>query len=770
MTQIRIILFATYFLITSNIAFSQSLYDFGFERNFSVPVLIQNNDTLDMAWIGGLNAVQFSDIDINLDGIMDILIFDRHGNVLLPFINNNVAGNFAYTFAPQYTRFFPEGLSDWIITYDFNNDGKMDIFSYVSGGIRVYKNISTPSELKFELWSPLLNSLIFSNYINIYLTDVDYPVITDVDGDGDVDILAFYLLGNYIELHKNMGVELHSNPDTMDFHRDYRCFGNFMESDMSNEVFLNITCPWQKVYPRHPEDYNKDDMHVGSSMLFIDTNGDGLKDLLLGDTDFPNIIKLINGGSQDSAHFISQDIHFPSNTTSIELFSIPVLSFLDIDNDNIKELIVSAFDPSTMINETEKSVWFYENNGSNDSLDLVFVQDDFLQNRMIEHGSGAYPVLQDWNGDGLLDLFVANFGTRDSSWYENGFLFSSYTSSIALYENIGTISSPAFQLVTDDFAGISDLGLIAVYPAFADLDGDGDIDMVIGNREGTLIYFNNTAGVGNPMNMILNTTNWLGIDVGLFSAPVFFDLNKNGLKDLIVGQRMGYLSYWENTGSISNPTFTHVTDSLGYVYTSDLTFSYYGHSIPSFYRNSLGETFLFTGSNKGWVLQFKDIDNNLNGTFQLIDTLFIADGSFKVKIVEGNRVSPFVADLNNDGYPEMILGNFRGGLSFLKGVQPPPDTVGIYQIHSDIPQFSVYPNPFDDQLMLQFDTEPGFCIIRIFSVDARVVFETQLTGEKSFLIDTSQLPSGFYVLSVHLSSIAQHSFQNLKLVKSASFR
>lgn len=749
------------FQLNSN---SQSLYEFGFDYDFSVNVFNADNDTLNYAWWGGLNAVQFTEMDINLDGIMDLLLFDRSGNVLLPLINENIPGKFSYIYMPEYRSKFPY-LYDWIITADFNNDGKMDIFTYGVGGIRVFKNVSTLNELKFELWSNQLNSLIYNNYFNIYLTDVDYPIITDVDGDGDLDILAFYILGNFIELHKNMGVELHGNPDTMDFHRDYRCWGNIMESDLSNELFLNITCPWQKSLAPGSETNEKEIMHVGSTMLFMDTNGDGLRDLLIGDTDYPNLIRLINGGTPDSAHFVSQELNFPSNTKPVELYSIPVAAFLDINNDGKKEFLVSTFDASPVISETKQSVWLYTNNGSNDSLDLVFVRENFIQDLMIEHGSGAYPVLQDWNGNGLLDLFVANYGNRDSSWYENGFLYSSYTSSVALYENTGSATNPEFKLITEDFADIASLGLASVFPAFADLDGDGDIDMVLGHRGGNLLYFENIAGTGLPMNLELADSNWLGINVGNYSAPVFFDLTKNGLPDLVVGHRMGYLTYWENTGTLSSPVFTHKTDTLGDVYTADLTHSYFGHSIPCFYRNVQGETFLFTGSNRGWILHFKDIDNNLDGTFSLIDTVFVAEVNKKIKIQTGVRVSPWVADLNNDGYPELLAGNYRGGISYFKGVQPPPDTVGIQKPVVNNSQLSIFPNPFNEYVILQSRTQPISGLMNMFSIDGRMIKSVQFQFVNELTVETSEIPDGVYILRIQITDPGFPESVNFKLIK-----
>jgi hypothetical protein len=127
------------------------------------------------------------------------------------------------------------------------------------------------------------------------------------------------------------------------------------------------------------------------------------------------------------------------------------------------------------------------------------------------------------------------------------------------FENTGSAVAPAFTEQTgaaNPFNGV-DVGFFAA-PTFADLDGDGDLDAVAGESDGTLHYFKNTGsatapafteqtGAANPFD---------GVDVVAFSVPSFADLDGDGDLDVLVGEQYGTLSYFENTGSATTPAFT----------------------------------------------------------------------------------------------------------------------------------------------------------------------------------------------------------------------
>ena len=98
---------------------------------------------------GGLNAPQFNLSDIDGDGRADLLVFDRVGDVLLPFLN--VEGDFEY--APSLRSQFPR-LYSWVLFRDYDNDGDEDIFTTSSEfgvfGVEVHKNEGSNQFRKLE--------------------------------------------------------------------------------------------------------------------------------------------------------------------------------------------------------------------------------------------------------------------------------------------------------------------------------------------------------------------------------------------------------------------------------------------------------------------------------------------------------------------------------------------------------------------------------------------------------------------------------------------
>ena len=105
------------------------------------------------AFVGGLIAPQFSNMDFNEDGLQDLFIFDRNSNSIITLLKKNGKGNFEYEYAPQYQEMFP-ALSQWALLYDYNQDGIEDIFTsstiYPQCCIEVWKGNRSQGRLTFQ--------------------------------------------------------------------------------------------------------------------------------------------------------------------------------------------------------------------------------------------------------------------------------------------------------------------------------------------------------------------------------------------------------------------------------------------------------------------------------------------------------------------------------------------------------------------------------------------------------------------------------------------
>ena len=710
-------------------------------------VVIDGFDTLSNPWTGGFNSVQISKIDLNFDSLEDLFVFDRTGNKVTTFLNN---GN-SYSYAPEYEQLFPQSLSNWVLLRDYNNDNKKDIFCSVSGGIGVWENTSLNDELSFNLiTNPFIYSYQYSTNTNLYVSVVDIPAINDIDGDGDLDILSFGVLGSRLEYHKNMSVESGYNQDSLIFELKNACWGHFREDGLTNTCILFDTCGFNVSSPESNLDtlsaVNQPVRHSGSTVLTLDLNNDNVKDLILGDVSFGNLVALYNDniGVNQNTSFISQDTAFPSNSLPVDLFIYPASFYEDMDFDGIMDLVVSP--NSDNDTEDKESIWFYKNFGTNHSPSFYFQQNNLLQDETIDLGRGAKPILVDLNNDNLLDLVVSNFGEFDLNVPVH------YSSSISSFINIGSPSSPKFEKTSDNFQNIATtLNRLNLAPSFGDLDGDGDLDAVVGDFDGNLHYFENTSSNPSQMNLNLSISPLADqlnnvFDIGYCAHPTLFDIDNDNDLDLIVGEAIGNLNYLENIGDSITFNFELASETFGEVNVSEW-WTNIGSSTPQF-KIINQEVNLFVGSERGRIFHYNNISNNLNGSFNLLD-------SNVLNIYTGPNNVPAIYDLNNDTIFDFLIGNKRGGISLHYGSMDSTVSNNIREIKTA--KYILFPNPSSKKINSNVPLNTSY---EIYSIDGGLIQQGYFNME----IDIEGLENGIYFILFFIDNeYHMHKFIKCKI-------
>ena len=688
----------------------------------------QNGSELINPWAGGLNCPQFSEIDLNGDGIKDLVAFERNFfGAVKTYLNNGTSGEVDYHYAPEYQAFFPP-LRNWMLLRDYNCDGKEDIFTSVPAGVAVYRN---DTELGANVNFTLVTSLLLTKGLNgatpLYVSPPDIPAIADIDSDGDLDILTFNALGKTVEYHKNLTMENNGNCNQLEFELRNACWGYFSEDGNNNTVTLYDTCEMNVPNPE------KSAKHAGSTILAIDLTGNGSKDLVIGDLTFKNLVKLVNGGGPTSSIINSFDTTFPSNSVPVDLTVFPASYYVDVNNDGLKDLLVAPNNPNT--SENFNNIWFYKNEGTTTIPEFVFQQNNFLQESMIDVGERSFAVFFDENGDGLMDIVVGNFGYFIDA--------GNYSSQLMLLRNTGTEDDPAFEIISNDYGELAQYNFNGIYPAFGDMDHDGDEEMICGDEDGNLHYFRNDGGAGNPADFTLTQPNFKGINIGQSAKPQIIDVNRDGLPDLLIGERSGTVNYFENIGTVEIPDFNSLPtiEEWGQIDVKPECCT--GYSAPFMVEDSVGNYLLYVGSEQGKLYSFNNIENNLNGSFNPVDSLYLSSININVS----------GADINHDGKIELAFGEYGGGIGLLKNGTP--QVYGLNEISKPSKQLTLFPNPASDFISLQFDdlSDHSEFNIKIFNVIGQVVLEKAFNSNEShYQVNISALDSGIYIMFVEVNN------------------
>lgn len=725
-------------------------FNLGFELSNEIPVIV-NGDSLRMAWAGGLNNPQFSTIDLDFDAqsTKDIFAFDRDGSMRKGFVWNTTKEY--YEWLPYVERHFPRRYNNFYLLRDYDGDGKEDIFvSNPNLTVAAYRNTSDTS-LSFEnTYDALSSTNPGHNFIYLYLKPGVSPILEDLDGDGDLDALYPATLPpiscTVFIYFSNQSMELYGTADSLEFIVTERCWGKITPDGFVIGQWRNYSCDTTCANDGQRRD-------VVMSQAMHDLNGDGKKDLLINFSHYNKLHAHFNVGTNDEGFIdlTQSDYSFPSYDVPVEIQNQASPYFIDVDHDGFTDMLVANNQinaPNSLEVDTSKATMvdqLYRNYGTTTDPEFKLEKKGYISGEMVDVGFYSLPVFADLNGDDLPDLIIGNQGYNVYGGTSPAML--------TYYKNVGTLGQPAYELVSYDFAGVSELNLRMAHPAFADLDGDGDLDLLVGDTDGYLQYFKNKGHPTSP-DFHFQEANYQGINVTEDAHPQFFDMNLDGLPDLIVGDGFGRIHYFENDGILqgnSNFDSDPTIEKMGNIF---LYASAGGKSTPLFSRNidSTNNLYCFVSTEKGRI--------NVYGPITHIDSNYTLADSISV---EATGTAITAANLTGDSRDELILGQRSGGLYFMKRTKD--IGIGIAPVRGTSQQLDLYPNPTEGTALLQMRAlSGGQAQLRVTDLTGKVIMDVSVSASNGFFrenLDLRDYPSGVYLVSM----IYNDSVSWAKLIK-----
>lgn len=557
------------------------------------PVLGPDGERLEQPFLGGFNIPRPQLIDIDGDGDEDLFVQETSGSIAF---FENVPGA-----TPQFRwrseRYQDIDVGEWYRFVDLDRDGDADLlteapFSY----LRYFRNDGTRENARFV---EAADSLKDTDGIPLFSDRQNIPNATDIDCDGQMDLLIGRLVGT-VSRYEATGTDINGVPR----------FEHLTDRFENIEIIAQFGS-----------------LHGANTMALGDIDGDGDEDMFWGDYFERGVLLLENTGTCDAPTLSGEPVPFPpADPLRTSGYTAPTVG--DVDGDGDQDLLVGVLGGAYNSNTTTADNLHYIE--QTDPGNFAQRTSRFLS--MLDVGAESVPVVVDLDGDGDLDVLVGNKIEQDDT--ENGRLYR--------LMNEGGVETPRFRM-----QGSLDLGGgYHLVPAFGDLDGDGDLDAIVGSWGDQLKMYTNGATDGSVA-LALTDSSIVTLTRGRNATPTLGDLDADGDLDLVIGESSGTLNFYRNDGGAGAPDFTLVSDEY-------LDVDVGRRSLPVLYDlEGDGDLDLVVGSEAEGIRLFRNDGTPTTPVFSDAGALNVPDFDF---------AAPAFADLDGDGDDDLLLGGGRGGL------------------------------------------------------------------------------------------------------------